>query len=148
MKKVYMLMILILFITGCASQTMQLKVRGSSVLNPDKNYHSLPVKITIYQLKQKDKFNQADFYGLWRNPYQWLGNDLVEQQSALISPGETKTIEINLHKKTQYIGVVGIFRKPGEDHWRVIKTVKENLPLTHNQIIISLVSNRIYLREH
>ncbi|MGD2061997.1 MAG: type VI secretion system lipoprotein TssJ [Nitrospirota bacterium] len=115
------------FATACGHKppVLTINLRGDAVLNPDPGGASLPVVVYLYQLKRRDKFEQADFRALWKSPGDALGGDLVESQEITLRPGEAREIQIRRNLDTRFLGVVALFREPEGDRWRRVLPLDE-----------------------
>jgi len=112
---------------GCSSDTKrwQVVMLPTAILNLDDSGTSLPVVLRVYQLRSKEKFQQAPFNTLWKNDKEVLEGDLVEQKEVMIHP-ETKAvldIDVDLKHGTAFLGVMALFRKPNVDGWKQLVTV-------------------------
>jgi len=137
----------ILALAGCASMhPVHVDLRSSKVLNPDAEYHSLPVMVRVYQLKSRDQFDSASFYQLWQQYKTALGSSLLDTSTARLRPGQSKTIKLDKADGMQYLGVVAVYRQPASNHWRVIQKFGKGVPYIPQSISLSLVGNHIYLR--
>jgi type VI secretion system protein VasD len=116
-----------LLATACAHKppVLSINLRGDAVLNPDPSGASLPVVVRLYQLKRRDKFEQADFRALWKSPGDALGGDLVESQEIILRPGEARQIQVQRNLDTRFLGVVALFREPEGDRWRRVLALDE-----------------------
>jgi type VI secretion system protein VasD len=116
-----------LLATACGHKppVLTINLRGDAVLNPDPGGASLPVVVYLYQLKGRDKFEQADFRALWKSPGDALGGDLVEGQEITLRPGEAREIQVQRNLDTRFIGVVALFREPEGDRWRRVLALDE-----------------------
>ena len=102
-------------------------MESSKFLNLDDAGSPLPVIVRIYQLKEKDKMEKADFVSLWKSDQDILGEDLVERKEITLLPDSSidLKIEADLEKGVKYIGIMVLFRRPQGDNWRQIMPVKE-----------------------
>ena len=98
----------------------------SKAPNQDDKGEPLPVVIRIYQLAGKDKLEKASFKSLWKNDKEVLENDLLDRKEVTIYPdSETPLdLEVDTKKGAQYLGVMGLFRNPQGDTWRLVVPVK------------------------
>lgn len=104
--------------------------------------NSLPVEVVVYQLSSIEQFRKSTFDALWLHDKQSLNNDLVSKKTLTVLPGEKRSIMLDIDNKTQFIGVVGFFRKP-TNSWRYyIKCPYTLLTLAH-PIQIQLNKNQI-----
>ena len=112
-------------LNACSSSgPIELKMQGeaSSIINRDSSGKSLSLVLHIYQLKSVDQFNRLTFDTLsnGKTPAELLGGTLVTHSEFILLPGKTSTLPITLQAETQFIGVVGFFRKPDSQFWRAL----------------------------
>lgn len=109
---------------GCSSDTEKWRVllQPTSTVNQDDTGYSLPVLVRVYQLKGKDKFQQATFNDLWKNDKDALGDDMVNRKEITVQPDTKVELDIDLEVKrgATYLGVMALFRKHDVEGWRQI----------------------------
>ena len=125
-----LLVVVLTLIVGCSSDTKkwQVVMTPTATLNQDDAGSSLPVVVRVYQLKAKDKFQQATFKTLWKNDKEVLEGDLLERKEVTIHP-ETKTvldIDLDVKHGAAFIGVMGLFRKPDVDGWKQLAAAESS----------------------
>jgi type VI secretion system protein VasD len=91
-------------------------------LNLDDSGTSLPVVVRVYQLRSKDKFQQAPFNTLWKSDKEVLEGDLVERKEVMIHPEMKAVLDIDVDLKhgAAFLGVMALFRKPNVDGWKQV----------------------------
>jgi type VI secretion system protein VasD len=109
-------------VTGCGSNTRPLKVAllGTKSLNQDDSGDPLPVIVRIYQLRSREKFDQATFKALWKGDKDLLEGDLVDRKELTLHP-ESKAVvdvEVDKTKGAKFLGVMALFRKPEGNTWK------------------------------
>lgn len=135
-----------LCIAGCSTAPLEIHFEGGHFLNPDENQDSLPVSIRLYQLTDSDRFLHASFYDLWKQPQPALGSSLVNEQSIILSPGETKIFKMDRKKNANYLCAMALFRKPDLKNWSVCQKLSDGLPLISAKVKLGLSHQRIYLK--
>ncbi len=134
-------------LAGCTS-TMYVNFKADHKLNPDQQHSALPVQVNIYQLSDKDAFDQATFRELWQQDKQTLGSSLISKRQVIIKPGDTTKVKITRANNCHYIGIVALFRRPGSDNWRVIYEVTSTSSFIFSlKIHVDLHKNKIALEE-
>lgn len=107
---------------GCSSDTRkwQLALTSTKTLNEDDSGAALPVVVRVYQLKGKDKFQQATFKALWKNDKELLEGELVERKEIMVHPDTETVLDVELDVKhgAAYLGVMALFRKPDVMSWK------------------------------
>ncbi|QLI81293.1 type VI secretion system lipoprotein TssJ [Chitinibacter fontanus] len=117
--------LLSLFFSGCASKgPVDLKIQGdaAAVINRDNSGKSLSLVLHLYQLKSADEFTRLTFdtFASGRPSNELLGNTLIAQSEFVMLPGQQGNLPITLQTETQFIAVVGFFRKPDPQFWRAL----------------------------
>ena len=139
MKKHIAIYLLFLCLIACSmSQQLHVGMSASNDLNPNQQGQSLPVMVRVVQLSSPDQFQQANYNQLWRQAKGTLSDSWVASRQLILSPGKSVDLHLPLSLKTQYLGVIALFREPG-NHWRLL------LPL---QLHWFDVSHRVQLRLH
>ncbi|WP_297576899.1 type VI secretion system lipoprotein TssJ [uncultured Deefgea sp.] len=112
-------------LNACSSSgPVELKLQGDAnpLLNRDSSGKSLSLVLHIYQLKSVEEFNRLTFdtVSSGKTPTELLGNALVTHSEFVLLPGKSNTLPITLQAETQFVGVVGFFRKPDAQFWRAL----------------------------
>jgi len=139
MASAIVLIFFALCLSACGSSKVKVALTSDAKLNPDINHKSLPVVARVYQLKDKQKFEAANFNSLWKDDAKTLGADLVSKEEILIYPGDKKVIPMTRHDDAQFVAVVALFRDYKQGKWRVIQPIsrKIKLQLENNQLKIA-----------
>lgn len=99
---------------------VEVTVQASDRLNPDETGQSLPTLIRIFLLKSQGKAEAADFDDLYRRPKEALGEDLVQMDEIVLSPGDTGVRRLAGDKAARALLVMGVFRRPMAGAWRSV----------------------------
>ena len=89
---------------GCGSGIKDVRVTllPTYRLNPDESGAPLSVVVRVYQLRNRERFDRADFRALWRNDEKELAGDLLERREVTVYP-ETKTsIELQVDQRFSF----------------------------------------------
>jgi type VI secretion system protein VasD len=113
-----------LLLTSCSHKRVYFFVNGTATLNPDESGNPLPVVLRIYQLKDKEGIEEAEFKSLWKEDAKVLKESLLDRQEVTIFPGAGHQIQIALKKETNYLMAMALFRKPDGKTWRRIVPVR------------------------
>ncbi|NOQ64396.1 MAG: type VI secretion system lipoprotein TssJ [Methyloprofundus sp.] len=97
---------------------VNLKVMVSKQANPDVNERPSPVVVRIFQLKNLGKFSESDFYALFENDKEVLGDDLVNSEQFYLKPGEDRSLKNTVEPETHYIAVIAAFRDIEQAMWQ------------------------------
>ena len=128
---------------GCPKQPahklVSLVLEAAPNVNPDPSGQALSVVVRVYQLKDKGRFDAADYNAIWRSDKETLSDDFLDVQERVVQPGTQEILDINPNPMASYLGVVALFRNPSGDTWRRIipisgKNPKINLSLREYSI--------------
>ena len=97
---------------------LDLSIIASSGVNPDDQKRAAPIVVRIYELKNADAFNQADFYSLQDKDKTVLNDDLVQRDQFQLRPGEQKAIRREADQSTNTLGVLAAYRDLPNAVWR------------------------------
>ena len=102
----------LIFLSGCFGSGVKLNLKSEKSLNPDLSNQSLPVVVRVYQLSDDKAFINSKFNDLWKNDEKTLGRDLLAKDEFMMPPSHEKKVTYDREEKTEFVGVIGIFRKP------------------------------------
>ena len=114
----------LLALTQCADKpppppVLTLTIAGSAEQNPDGANRASPVAVRVYQLSGTAKFEQTDVFALKDNEKKTLGaEEATDSLQYLISPGESKTVTIDLKPMVSSIGIAVMYRDIDHAQWR------------------------------
>lgn len=127
---------------GCSSDTKawRLTLATTKALNQDDSGDSLPVVVRVYQLRGKDKFQQATFKALWKNDKEVLEGDLLERKELTVRPDSETVLDLDLDVKhgAAFFGVMALFRKPDVMSWKELVPAESSSlnPLTPKRTLV------------
>lgn len=111
---------------GCGKPYTRVTLQSMEKLNLNNRGESLSVVVRIYQLKNKERLERADFLSLWQDEASVLGEDLVERNEITLYPETDKVLEVSRKEEAIFLGVAAFFRKPSGNSWRqIIPLVKK-----------------------
>ena len=120
--------ILISFSSGCGGSSPQMM---NVSLNCDDNCNNTnAIVLTIYQLKNADKFRNTSFESLIRSPEDALGDDIIpdSKYEKTLVPGEGLQLkDLKIKENAMYLGVLGDFHSPAKDGWHQIITLNPDI---------------------
>lgn len=117
---------LIVALWGCGgARAIHLDLVAAPSLNADDAGAGLPVVVRIYQLRAKDRLEQADFSSLWKSDRDVLQDDLIDRQEVTVHPGATLALDISRTKHPNFVAVMALFRKPEGTGWRQIIALQD-----------------------
>ena len=136
-KSIFILLITLLFLSGCGSSPSIIKshITVSEDVNPDITGRASPVVIRVYELKSLGNFDSADFYSLYENYETALRTDLTGTEQFLLGPGETQSYKQTTSDETSFIGVIAAFRELDKAVWKDSISV---VPKKNSEVTISL----------
>ncbi len=121
-----LIVVLLIGEVSCSSATkpVRLALISTKQLNVNDEGAPLPVIVRVYQLRNKDKFEQGSFTALWKSDKELLESDLLERKELTLHPESEVMLELEVETKkgAEYIGVLALFRKPDNDAWKKVMT--------------------------
>ncbi len=138
---------------GCGSGIKDVRVTllPTYRLNPDESGAPLSVVVRVYQLRNRERFDRADFRALWRNDEKELAGDVLERREVTVYP-ETKTsieLQVDQKKGVQFLGVMALFRKPEGELWRRVVSSDQStwIPFTTPTVKLILDEHKLKLKD-
>ena len=131
------------FLTACPKQPARVNIliAAASNANPDPAGRGLSVVVQIYQLKDRGRFETADYGAILKKDRETLSDDYLDSQERVLQPGDQKVLEFSANPMAAYIGVAAMFRSPSGDSWRAIIPIKGKKP----KFAVNLRENSIEL---
>ena len=117
-------------------------------INRDISGQSLSVVVRILQLRDRGEFTRLSFEGVTnRNDADLFPKDLVAASEMVVMPGTTQEITDKLLPETKYVGVIGFFRRPDAQYWRMLYDARavrnEGLIIVAKDCYFSAITPRI-----
>lgn len=108
-------------------KTLHLDLEARAALNPDEDGMPLATDVWIYQLKDRQAFDKADYAALQADAHSVLNADLLAEKDIYVRPGSTVSLDMPLDEKAQFVAVVAQFRSPDarKNDWRLVLTRDE-----------------------
>lgn len=164
-----------LILSGCApSQSMQaLSKMGQIMMNPslpvgqqnadkpstaqitiyaDKDankseYGDAPIDVWVFQLKDPDEFNNADYFSLLENPKSLLETSYIRHIKKQVKPGESTVITLfKLTEDTGFIGAVAAYSKMDNVTWKTVEKVKPTG--SQYKILVPVTRKGVFVQVH
>ncbi len=132
--------------TSMTSSTVKMQLTAARQLNPDDNFHSLPVRVKLFQLSDNTAFEEAAFQQLWKDEKKSLGSSLLAQKEITLAPGERIQLKMKRHSGAEYFAVVALFRQQMGHQWKAIKPVPGPINNLFTQIQITVKGQQVELR--
>lgn len=129
-----------ILLTACATVVepepepvmVNVSINATKELNPAVDGRASPLVIRLYQLSQKVRFDNSDFFALYENDQATLANELLSRTEFEIKPGDSKQTQLKLKPNTQFIAILGAFRDLDNSQWKDVTpySVQEEKPLS------------------
>lgn len=103
------------------ARTAAIRLHAAAGLNPDSRGQPLALLTRVYKLRQSAAFEQAPF-DAFLSPAaerEAFGADLIEVKEVVLVPGQRYEVQEALGPEVAYVGVVGLFRSPAAQRWRL-----------------------------
>jgi type VI secretion system protein VasD len=98
-----------------------IKAAADAALNRDENGAPLSVVVRVFQLRGKTEFSRLSFDAAASGADDELfPKELAAANEMVLRPGDSVDMADKLLPETQYVGVVGYFRKPDARMWRFL----------------------------
>ncbi|MFP8968228.1 type VI secretion system lipoprotein TssJ [Pokkaliibacter sp. CJK22405] len=114
----------VVVLSGCGTMnsvvppSTDLEFNVAKDVNPDPNGRPSPVVVRVLELNSRSVFDSQDFFALYDNPEAALGEDLLSKDELVLEPGEEKSYEMRLDRKTRFIAVMAAYRDLEHSRWR------------------------------
>ncbi len=112
-------------------------IAATADINPDATGRPSPVVLRVYQLRDGDKFRNADFFALYDDDQKVLGSELLSRQEFMLSPSASQTVDVNVAADAKFLGAIAAFHDIRTAQWRVI------MPAPHNGFSVAVERARI-----
>tara|TARA_Y100000588_G_C14245006_1_gene921053 strand:+ start:1482 stop:1937 length:456 start_codon:yes stop_codon:yes gene_type:complete len=137
------------FLSACTSlpqPALNLKIDAANQLNQDATNQSLPVQVKVYQLTDIALFKEATFRELWKADVSTLDKTLLEKKVLTVNPGETITFKMKRQPQSDYIALMAVFRKHGQENWRVTYQLPGSVASLLKPLYFTLSNNQLEAR--
>jgi type VI secretion system protein VasD len=117
-------------LVGCAAKPVKLSpLRAQFVVsadaNPDASGRPSPIVVRLFQLSEEGAFASADFFALYDKEKEVLGASLLSREEYVLTPGESRPVEIALNPQARHLGVLAAFRDIRSARWRAVTRAPE-----------------------
>ncbi len=100
------------------------ELAASYGVNPDPNGRPSPLVVRLYELRERDAFDSADFFTLYEQDVIRLETDIVVRDEFELKPGERREILRELHPQTRFLGALAAYRDLDMAEWRAVVEVR------------------------
>ena len=118
-------------LAGCASTESKMAVpyvvelKANNEVNPNASGKASPIKVTVFELKTTNAFDTADYFALMKDPRAVLGDQMLEVNSRILSPGKTEEIKASGNTQAKALGIVASYRDLNNSQWRLVVELPE-----------------------
>lgn len=95
-----------------------INLSASSTANAIGKGPSAPINVSIYLLRDTQKFNKANYFALEERSTRTLRTDLDKKQQFLLLPNKAQTFSVDTSDDVRYIGVVAAYSSLKGKNWR------------------------------
>ena len=122
--------------------SVELTIKGGADQNPGPGGQPTPVAVQLYLLTAGGRFAMADAYALMDRAAAVLGEDASATETAMVRPGETKTLTLAPKPGVRMLGIAVMFRDIDRATWRAQAPIAPHGPtrlvLTINRLKANL----------
>lgn len=96
-------------------KTLRLDFTPRATVNTDSGENialSVPTLVRIYQLRDNNALEKADYADLLENGDRVLGADCLASGEVVVKPGGHAALNMPMAAQAKYVAVVGLFRRP------------------------------------
>ncbi|QJT81785.1 type VI secretion system lipoprotein TssJ [Kosakonia sp. MUSA4] len=103
-------------------KVLRLDFEPRSAANADEAQTPLATMVRVYQLKDRQKVDAADYQTLLREADTVLKEDIVASKSLLVMPKGSMMLNMLMDEEAQYVAVIGLFNRPDmkNNTWRLL----------------------------
>ena len=103
-------------------KVLHLDLAPRSAANADEAQTPLATMVRVYQLRDRQKVDAADYQTLLRNADTALKEDMVASKSVLVMPEGSVTLNMPMSEEAKYVAVIGLFNRPDmkNNTWRLV----------------------------
>lgn len=93
-------------------KVLHLDFEPRAAINADESQTPLATMVQVYQLKDRQKVDAADYQRLLRDVDTTLKEDIVASKSLLVMPKGSVTLNMPMNEEAKFVAVVGLFNRP------------------------------------
>lgn len=121
---------LVCLLSACAAkppkpEPAKARLVASEQVNPDESGRASPIVVRLFQLRADGEFAAAEFFDLYGKEKEILGESFVSREEYVLTPGQTRDLEIPLNAQTRYLGVIAAYRDIRAAQWRALTRAPE-----------------------
>ena len=105
-------------------KVLHLDFEPRAAVNADEAQTPLATMVQVWQLKDRQKVDAADYQTLLRDADNMLKEDVVASKSLLVMPKGSIILNMPMNEEAKYVAVVGLFNRPElkNNTWRLVLT--------------------------
>lgn len=107
------------------TSSIELVIEADQVLNVRKGGEPSPVILRIHELSSPVLFRNLDFFSLFENDKESLGDEYIKRYEYQIQPGESIHEMLTLDPATRAVGFSVAFRDINGSSWRKVEVIEE-----------------------
>lgn len=103
-------------------KVLHLDFEPRAAVNADESQTPLATMLQVYQLRDRQKVDAADYQKLLRDADTTLKEDVVASKSLLVMPKGSVTLNMPMNEEAKFVAVVGLFNRPdiSNNTWRLV----------------------------
>lgn len=103
-------------------KVLHLDFEPRAAVNADESQTPLATMVRVYQLKDRQKVDAADYQKLLRDADNTLKEDMLAGKSLLVMPKGSVTLNMPMEEEAKFVAVVGLFNRPDmkNNAWRLV----------------------------
>ncbi|KAB8311647.1 type VI secretion system lipoprotein TssJ [Erwinia endophytica] len=105
-------------------KVLHLDFEPRAAANADEAQTPLATMVRVYQLKDRQKVDAADYQKLLRDADNTLKEDMLVSKSLLVMPKGSVMLNMPMDEDAKYVAVIGLFNRPDmkNNTWRLVLT--------------------------
>ena len=123
---------------GPSATTVNISAAGSFDMNG-----GAPVKVKVFYLKSAGNFASTDFFALFNNGSEALGENLLGTDDIQMVPGKTTNKTRSLATEPTAVGIVAAFRNIGAARYSAVRRIS---PGQENDLKVIVSRNSVSIR--
>ncbi|GAA0480600.1 MULTISPECIES: type VI secretion system lipoprotein TssJ [Tatumella] len=103
-------------------KVLHLDFEPRAAANADESQTPLATMVQVWQLKDRQQVDAADYQKLLRDANTSLKEDIVASKSLLVMPKGSIILNMPLEQAAKFVAVVGLFNRPDLDNntWKLV----------------------------
>lgn len=108
-------------------KVLHLDFEPRSAANADEAQTPLATMVRVYQLKDRQKVDAADYQKLLRDADSVLKEDIVAGKSLLVMPGGSVMLNMPMEEEAKFVAVIGLFNRPDmkNNAWKRVLSLED-----------------------